>query len=63
MKLKLELHESDLDLMDYNRRDGQYRIRLTEEDIQNNEELLKKLIRRSYEYFSSVNPFLTVVVM
>lgn len=52
-EVETELHESDLDLMDYNRRDGQYRIRLTEEDIQNNEELLKKLIRRSYEYFSS----------
>ena len=52
-EVETELHESDLDLMDYDRRYGRYRIRLTEEDIQNNEELLKKLLRKSYEYFSS----------
>jgi predicted transport protein len=51
--VETELHESDLDLMDYDRRYGRYRIRLTEEDMQNNEEILKKLLRRSYEYFSS----------
>ncbi|HII02384.1 TPA: hypothetical protein HA351_12285 [Methanosarcinaceae archaeon] len=52
-EIETELNESDLDLMDYDRRYGRYRIRLTEDDIQNNEELLKKLLRRSYEYFSS----------
>lgn len=52
-EIEAELAESNLDFMEYNRRDGRYRIRLTEDDIKNNEDKLKELLKKSYEYFSS----------
>lgn len=52
-EIEAELAESNLDFMEYNRRDGRYRIRLTEDDIKNNEQKLKELLKKSYEYFSS----------
>lgn len=51
-EVEAKLAESDLDLMDYDR-DGRYRIRITEDDIKNNEDILKDLLKKSYEYFSS----------
>lgn len=51
-EVEAKLAESDLDLMDYDR-DGRYRIRITEDDIKNNEAILKDLLSKSYECFSS----------
>lgn len=56
MEIKLEkddeiddlLEQSDLDVMEYNIRNNRYRIRLEKEDIDNNLDLLKLLIDKSY---------------
>lgn len=61
MQLKLEeaeeiqddILESGLDLMDYDRRRGLQRVRLTESDIVDKEEAIKKLMKMSYDYVHS----------
>lgn len=52
-EIDTKLAESDLDLMDYDRKYGKYRIRLTEDDIKSKGDKLKELLKMSNEYFSS----------
>jgi hypothetical protein len=43
-----KLEEAGLDLMDYDARWNRYRIRLTQQDLEPNKELLKEILKRSY---------------
>ncbi|UOE58287.1 hypothetical protein HPB58_13065 [Priestia filamentosa] len=47
------IENTGLDFLDYDTRDGRYRIKLTEEDIETHEELLVKLFKDSEEYYNS----------
>ncbi|MCH7702172.1 MAG: hypothetical protein IID37_10835 [Planctomycetes bacterium] len=46
-----KLEQAGLDLMDYDKRRGHYRIRLTESDIENHRELLTEILTRSYQSY------------
>jgi len=48
-ELREQLDTAGLDLMDYEKRWGRYRIRLTGKDISEHRELLAKLLRMAYE--------------
>ena len=43
------LEESGLDEMEYDSRYGRYRIRLTKEDIEKNHDLIKEILKKSYD--------------
>jgi len=47
------IENTGLDFLDYSVRDGRYRIKLTEEDIETHEELLVQLFKDSEEYYNS----------
>jgi len=47
------IENTGLDFLDYSVRDGRYRIKLTEEDIETHEELLIQLFKDSEEYYNS----------
>ncbi|MFP7176480.1 PDDEXK family nuclease [Priestia filamentosa] len=47
------IENTGLDFLDYDTRDGRYRIKLTEEDIETHQELLVKLFKDSEEYYNS----------
>jgi hypothetical protein len=57
MEIKLEktteveefLENSVLDVMEYNNRSNRYRIKITIEDIKENKEIIKDIIKRSYD--------------
>lgn len=59
LELKLEkdeeiddiLNENDLDLLSYNSRWRSYKIRLTKSEVHDKKEVLKTLLKKSYEYF------------
>ena len=42
------IEDSGLDLMDYNKRWGKYRIRLTKQDVNKNKELITNLLKMAY---------------
>jgi hypothetical protein len=44
-----KLEETSLDVMEYYSRDDRYRIRLEKADLKKHEEVLKWLIKRSYD--------------
>jgi len=44
-----KMTETGLDLMDYDSRNGRYRIRLIKNDIKKHSEILKELLLKSYE--------------
>lgn len=48
-ELHKELEEAGLDLMEYDRRWGRYRIRLTPADFTDHEVLLKRILRMAYD--------------
>lgn len=43
------LEQAGLDVMDYDRKWGKYRIRLAHEDLRKHEQLLRDLLRQSYQ--------------
>lgn len=47
------LEEAGLDLMDYDKKWGRYRIRLTHEDVESHKELLTDMLRRSYQSYGT----------
>ncbi|MFP7225228.1 hypothetical protein SFC42_19280 [Priestia filamentosa] len=47
------IENTGLDFLDYDTRDGRYRIKITEEDIETHEELLVRLFKDSEEYYNS----------
>ncbi|MEN3772101.1 hypothetical protein [Priestia megaterium] len=47
------IENTGLDFLDYSVRDGRYRIKLTEEDIETHEELLVQLFKDSEEYYNN----------
>jgi len=47
------LEEAGLDLMDYDKKWGRYRIRLTHEDVESHKELLTDMLSRSYESYGT----------
>ena len=49
--LESDLESRGLDLMDYDTRNGRYRIRLSKNDIEPNNEVLAQLLRASFEEF------------
>lgn len=48
-EIRQKLEQAGLDLMDYDKRWGRYRIRLTESDIEDHKELLTEMLTRSYQ--------------
>ena len=48
-ELEQRLDEAGLDMMDYSRRSGRYRVRLTKPEIEEHRELITDLLKRSYE--------------
>ena len=48
-ELEQRLDEAGLDVMEYDRRSGRYRIRLVKPDIEKHQELLAELLRLAYE--------------
>lgn len=48
-EIQNELEQSGIDLLDYNGRYGQYRVRLGKADIKKHEELLTKYFKEAYE--------------
>jgi hypothetical protein len=47
-QLETELEEAGLDLLDYDKKWGKYRLRLNEESITEHQDILKKLLKQSY---------------
>lgn len=47
------IDSSDLDVLTYDRRSKEYRLRLKKSDIDNNSDILKTLISRAYNYYMS----------
>jgi len=66
IRLELKLTESEeinekldlanLEILQYSTRSGRYLVRLSEEDIENNLDLIKELFTKSYNEFGSDNP-------
>lgn len=52
-EIEEELDNSDLDVMEYDVRSNRYRIRITKKDLENNKEILKKIIEKSYNSWIS----------
>lgn len=48
-----EIEEAGLEILSYDKRYGRYRIRLTNTEIEGNQELLRKLLQASYSEFGS----------
>ena len=48
-EIALKLENSDLDEMEYDTRSGRYRIRLTKNDIEKNHDLIKEILKKSYD--------------
>ena len=48
-EIEEKLENSDLDLMDYDRRYGRYRIRLTKDDLSKYQEIIKNLLKDAFE--------------
>ena len=48
-ELEQRLDEAGLDVMEYERRSGRYRIRLAKPDIKKHQELLAELLGLAYE--------------
>jgi hypothetical protein len=44
-----KLENSSFELMEYDRRSNRYRIRLTKNDIEQNRELIKEILKKSYD--------------
>ncbi len=51
-EITLKLENSDLDDMEYDTRSGRYRIRLTKNDIAENLDLIKEILKKSYDNMS-----------
>lgn len=51
--IEQKLENAGLDLMDYHARWGQYRIRLTKEDVKKHSDVLSELLRSAYQRTSS----------
>lgn len=51
--IEQKLENAGLDLMDYHARWGQYRIRLTKEDVKKHSDVLSELLRSAYQRASS----------
>jgi hypothetical protein len=49
-----KIEGAGLETLEYNKRWGQYRLRLTQEDIRSKAETLKELARMAYELRSSL---------
>jgi hypothetical protein len=47
-ELDQELHQAEIDVMDYDRKSGRYRLRLSKGDVQKHSKLLVRLSRLSY---------------
>jgi len=45
------INENKLDVLDYNAKSSRYKIRLTESEIKNKKDIIKELLKKSYEYF------------
>lgn len=43
------INDADLEMMDYNRRTGRYRVRLTESEIDEHKDLITNLLKKAYE--------------
>lgn len=43
------INEAELEMMDYNRRTGRYRVRLTEHEIEEHKDLITNLLNRAYD--------------
>jgi hypothetical protein len=48
-ELEQQLDEAGLDVMEYSKRTGRYRLRLTKPDIKKHQELLAELLGLAYE--------------
>ena len=46
-----KLEQADLNVLDYNQRSGQYRIKLSPQDVEQHEELLTELMREAFEAY------------
>lgn len=52
-EIEAKIETAGFDLMDYDTRNGRYRIRLTKGDVKQNEEFLKELLLIAYESFGT----------
>ncbi len=48
-EIDTQLDNSDIDILDYDTRRGRYRLKLKDQDIKNNRELLKQLLEKAYQ--------------
>ena len=48
-EIQNNLEEAGLDVMDYLKRWGRYRLRLTKQEIQENREMLIEMMQKAYE--------------
>ena len=47
-EIQTKLEDAGLDVMDYDKKDGRYRVRLTTSDVKKHQDLLTELIKQSY---------------
>lgn len=45
------IEKNEIDVLEYNLRSTRYKLRLSKGDLKNKKEVIKELLRRSYEYF------------